>query len=145
MTNRLSLSDDFSLKLRKYFLSSLNILIAVFLFTRAAVVFRIIAIVFLAIGVFYLFLRKIEFDDDHVYIGTKKYAFRQLTKMGSVEINLYIFPYIEINDKGKKRRVITDAGQAGILRILLGILVPSLDPMKNVKQFKELFDASRKH
>jgi hypothetical protein len=88
-------------------------------------------------------LKRVEFDNEHVYIGNKKYTFNQVTKLSTIEVNLYVFPYLEIYDNGKKRRIITDSGQAGLLRIIIGILIPSLDPLKNTKKFKTLYDQSR--
>lgn len=129
--------------MRKCFLGISFIVLALLLLQRPTGLFVFLAVILLAIGIFYLLLRKVEFDDQFVYIGTKKYAFEQLTKLIATDVNQYIFPYLEINDNGKKRRIVTDSGQAGILRILIGTMVPSLDPLKNVKRFKKLFDASR--
>lgn len=143
MIERKSLSNARSLYTRKYFLSISYIVIASLLLLKSSGLFIFFAVLLLAIGVFYLFLRKVEFDDEFVYIGTKKYTFNQLTKLSSIDVNLYVFPYLEINDNGRKRRIVTDSGQAGIFRILIGAVVPALDPLKNVKRFKELFDASR--
>ena len=143
MVKRQTLSDNYSLYTRKYFLSIVFIVISSFLIWKGAFWLKLFAFGLLAIGLFYLSLRKVEFDSEYVYVGSKRYQFHQLTKFSSIEVNLYIFPYLEINDNGKKRRVITDSGQAGLLRIVIGILIPSLDPRKNVKNFKRLFDTSR--
>lgn len=143
MTKRQTLSDSYSLYTRKYFLGILFVLISSLVIVKATFWFKLIGLGFFAIGSFYILLRKVEFDNEYVYVGNKQYKFNQITKLSSIEVNLYIFPYIVINDNGRKRRVITDSGQAGLIRILIGIIIPSLDPLQNVKRFKQHFDASR--
>lgn len=142
MLKRQTLSDNYSLYTRKYFLSIVFIAISFFLIWKGTFWLKLFLFGLFVIGLFYLSLRKVEFDDEYVFVGNKRYGFHQLTKFSSIEVNLYIFPYFAIDDNGNKRRVITDSGQAGFLRILIGILIPSLDPLKNVKNFKRLFDTS---
>ncbi len=137
-------SSSYSLNTRKYFLGPIFIAVSILLFLKGGVWSKIIGCILFAIGLFYVLLKKVEFDDDYVYVGNKKYTFKQLTKLGFIEVNLYIFPYIEIQENGKKRRIITDSGQAGFLPILIGIMIPSIDPLRNIKSFKQLLDASRK-
>lgn len=103
----------------------------------------LVGIIIAAIGVFYLLLRKVDFDEEFIYVGKNKFQFQQLTKLSSFDINMYSFPYIEIVDNGRKRRIFTDSGEAGMLRILLGIIIPKLDPLKNIKRFTALYNASR--
>lgn len=143
MATRHSLSNYFSLYTRKYFIGPLLLIIAALIFTKAPSYMILVGIIIAAIGVFYVLLRKVDFDDEFVYIGNSKYQFQQLTKLGSFDINMYSFPYLEIDDNGRKRRIFTDSGEAGLLRILLGIIIPKLDPLENIKRFAALYDASR--
>ncbi|MDG1332292.1 MAG: hypothetical protein P8P74_08170 [Crocinitomicaceae bacterium] len=143
MTERESLSNNFSLYTRKYFIGPLLLIIAALIFIKAPGYMTLVGIIIAAIGVFYVLLKKVDFDEEFVYVGQNKFQFNQLTKLSSFDINMYSFPYIEINDNGRKRRIFTDSGEAGLLRIFLGILIPKLDPLKNVKRFSALYEASR--
>jgi hypothetical protein len=143
MTKRIPFSDNYSLYTRKYFLGVVFVLGGLLLIVYGAKWIKVFGVLFVAVGVFYLLLRKVEFDDEYIYIGNKRYRFEQVTKMGGIDINMYLFPCLVINDNGRIRRIYTDAGQAGILRILIGIIFPALDPHKNIKHFMELFKASR--
>ncbi len=140
---RQSLSNKFSLYTRKYVLGVLFTFIAIVLLWKGGIWVKVFALVLFALGLFYMLLRTIEFDDHFVYIGSKRYAFNKIEKLSAIEVNQFIFPYIVINDNGRRRMYVTDVGQAGILKILLGILIPALDPLKQIKKFKERIDQSR--
>ncbi len=137
------LSDKYSLYSRKYFLGILFILIGFILILSPSILNIFISLFLFFIGFFYINLKRILFDSEFIYIGNKKYEFRQIKKYRTIEINMFSFPFIEIDDLGKKRRYITDIGSASIIRIFLGIIFPKLDPYKNLKEFKENLDKSR--
>jgi hypothetical protein len=140
---RYSLSDSFSLRARKYFLGPVFVIFGAFLITRSSGFTIVMGIVFAAIGLMYTALRKIQFDSKYIYIGRKQFEFTQIHKIRWIDVNMYTFPILEFDDHGRKRRYITDSGQAGLLRILLGIIFPALDPLKNLKKFHEFYEASK--
>ena len=140
---RYSLSDSFSLRTRKYFLGPVFVILGTYMITRPFGFIVFIGIGFTAIGLLYTTLRKIQFDSKYIYIGRKKFEFKQISKIRSIDVNMYTFPILEFDNKGRKRRYITDSGQAGLLRILLGIIFPALDPLKNLKKFHMFYEASK--
>ena len=140
---RYLLSNNIALYSRKYLLGPLHFIIGVLLIWKASGFFFVFGFALAGIGLFYLLLRKIEFDEAFVYIGSRNYSYDQIVDISGFEINLYFFPLLKINDGVRKRWIFTDSGQAGLLGILLGIVFPSLDPLKNMKKFKEFWEASK--
>lgn len=140
---RYYLSNKSALYTRKYFLGPLLLITGTLMISRSSGFLIFLGLLLSLIGLFYMILRTIQFDSEHIYIGRKRYQFEQIIRLSHIEINMYVFPVLEISDKGRKRTFITDSGQAGLLRILLGILFPALDPMKNIKKFEEFHEASK--
>lgn len=140
---RYYLSDSYSLFMRKYLLSTVFVLLSLLLFWKGSIGWKFAGIPSLAIGVFYACLRKIAFDEHSIYIGNTTYTFQQIVKIGGISINQFHFPSLVIHHNGRERYFFTDIGQAGMLRIIVGILIPSLNPFKNLEMFKKYWDASK--
>jgi hypothetical protein len=137
-------SDKVSRYTRKYVLGVLFTFIAIVLLRKSGISVKVFALVLFALGLFYLLRRTMKFDNHFVYKASKRSAFNKIEKLSAKEVNQFIFPYIVIKDNGRRRINVTDVGQAGILKILVGILIPALAPLKQIKKFKEHLDQSQK-
>ena len=142
MSKRLQFSNNRALFIRKYILGTLLILLGLLLMSKGSGGFKFAGFIAFASGIFNYLMRKIEFDQEYVYVGGKGYAFSKVTKLSGFQVNNNIYPYIIIKDNGKKIWAMTDSGQAGLLRILIGAIFPTMDPLKNVKAFKKLYEES---
>ncbi|MFN5983958.1 MAG: hypothetical protein ACK476_08765 [Fluviicola sp.] len=128
---------------RKYVVGILLLLIALFLFYKFTFLRVFFGIITLGFSVFFLRFKFIQFDEENVYIGSKVFKFNEIQKISGIEINQFFFPALVIIEKGKKKYYFTDVGKAGLVQIVLGIIFPSLDPLKNIKLFTEYFNQSK--
>ena len=128
---------------RKYVLGIILLILSVLLFYKISFLRFIIGIISLGFSVFFLRLKFIQFDEEKVYIGEKVFKFKEIHKISGIEINQFFFPALVIFVNGKKKYYFTDVGKAGLIQIILGVIFPSLDPLKSYKLFLNYFDKAK--
>lgn len=128
---------------RKYVLGILLLTLSILMFYKFSFLRFVIGIVSLGFSVFFLRFKFIQFDEVNVYIGEKIFKFNEIHRISGIEINQFFFPALVIHENGKKKYYFTDVGKAGLIQILLGIIFPSLDPLKSFKLFLNYFEKAK--
>jgi hypothetical protein len=128
---------------RKYVLGILLLILSLLLFYKISLLRFILGIVSLVFSVFFLRFKFIQFDEEKVYIGEKVFKFNEIHKISGIEINQFFFPALLIYENGKKKYYFTDVGKAGLIRIILGVIFPSVDPLKSFKLFLNYFEKAK--
>lgn len=138
-----SLTDKFSLFLHKYILGILFFTSGIIILWNGSLLLKFIALFPTGIGVFLMSLKTIEFDEQFIYIGRKKFTYDQIETLSGLEINQLIFPCLIIKTGNKKRRYYTDMGQSGLLRIVISLFIPKLDPLNKLKNFIQIYERQK--
>lgn len=140
---RYNFSNKEAFIFRKYVLGILLLILSLLLFYKISLLRFIIGIVSLGFSMFFLRFKFIQFDEEKVYLGEKVFKFNEIHKISGIEINQFFFPALVIIENGKKKYYFTDVGKTGLVRIVIGMIFPSLDPLKSYKLFLNYFDKAK--